>query len=152
MRTTLLAVLLLAGCGGKKANTDAPVYTPAMANSIRGLAPVCELQKNPNVDDVIEIWGCRGAQGTVTVALTEGDRVRRIDVKLRSMTAPEAKVHLKNSLGPLAGPPLTDQLMGILDKLTTGARDSAEQGTARLEVVAAGTSKIAPEYAISVSW
>lgn len=151
MRTSALALIVLAACGSKTKQADAPVYTPAMANSVRGLAPTCELQKGANVDDVVEIWNCRGPFGSVTVGLTKGDRVRRIDVKLRSMTAPEAQAQLKSGIGPLAGPELTEKLMTML-LLAPGQRDSAQVASARLEVVSGGTSQVAPEFSVSLSW
>lgn len=154
MSRLALALLVLGwlGCGGSKKAHDGPTYTPAVANSVRGLAPTCEIVKNPNVDDVVEIRDCRGPQGTVTIALAANDRVRRVDIKLRPMTAPEAKTHLGHGIGPLAGKELTDKLMAVLEKLATGQRETVEVGTARLEVVAGGTNTLMPEYVINLSW
>lgn len=139
------------GCGGSKGN-EGPTYTPALANSVRGLAPTCEIAKGPNVDDVVEIRDCRGPLGTVTLALAPNDRVRRIDVKLRPMTRREARFHLEEGIGPLVGQDLRGKLMSIMDKLKTGERDTAESGSARLEVVVGGTNSLMPEYVVHVSW
>jgi hypothetical protein len=146
-RAALLA--LVAACGTDSTTDDntGPTFTPGVALALHGVAPDCALKKDASG----ETRTCQGRPGTVLITIGEGNHLREIDIDLRAYIPAHAKVHLVPALQPLLGPSI-DQFELELLKLKTGDRTAFEAAGAKIEIVAGGTSEIAPEYSVTLRW
>jgi hypothetical protein len=145
---TVLAISLFAACGSKAPpSADGPVYTPRVSYALHGIAPDCTVKKTPDKQ-----YTCSGRPGTVTVWLGTGDRLRHIEIRLISMTLPQAKAHLVPALTPVLDQAALDAFVARLAQLASGDRATLELAGAHVELAALGKSRIAPEYAIDLEW
>jgi hypothetical protein len=139
---------LLAACGTESSSEVAgPTFTPGVALALHGVAPDCMTKK----DAAGETRTCQGRPGTILITIGEENHLREIDIDLRSYIPNHAKVFLVPAVKPLLGPS-TDLFEAELLKLKTGERTAFEAGGAKIEIVAGGTSEIAPEYSVVLRW
>jgi hypothetical protein len=145
-RVTLLA--LLAACGTSDGSEDTgPTFTPGVALALHGVAPDCALKK----DSTGETRTCQGRPGRILIQIGDEDRLREIDIDLRSYLPGHAKVFLIPALKPLLGTG-TDVFDAELTKLKPGERTTFELAGAKIDIHAGGTSQIAPEYSVILRW
>jgi hypothetical protein len=150
-RTIILATML--ACGGNDSGPPAngPVYTAGVQYALTGLAPDCTLAK-PTEPGVKRQYTCAGRKGTLVANVGEGDRLRRVEIRLRSMTLVGAKAHLEPALRPILDQAALAQLGAKLDALALGESATLELGTARATIAAKGPSTLFPEYSLDLTW
>ncbi len=150
-------IAALIACGGdRKPKVDTsgpsgPIYSPSIANALRGIAPDCKLEKTPTS----QTRDCRGRRGIVAIGLREDDHFASLTIALTSMILPEAKGHLEQPLVLLLGAEGRDKVFARLDKMDTGQNDVVVTGPAdlvRVAIAAGGTSAIAPAYTLTITW
>src|SRR5262245_17099927 len=93
-------------CGGNDSGPAAngPVYTARVQYALTGLAPECTLAK-PTEPGIKRQYACVGRPGTLATYVGVGDRLRRVEIRLRSTTLVAAKAHLEPALAPILDPP-----------------------------------------------
>jgi hypothetical protein len=139
----------LMACGGGKSDAPAgPLYSPVVANALRAVAPNCKLEKTATSHK----RECTGRPGRVTIALDGNDRFTSLTIALKPMVLFEARNHLEPPLEQVLGVAGRDQAMLVLAKLQTGQSDQLVVGNAKIAIDAAGTSKIAPAYVVTITW
>jgi hypothetical protein len=142
-------LVALAACGGgSSTETGGPELTPGVAYALHGVAPDCVR----NRDRAGVVWMCSGRPGTIVITATAEQRILALQIHLKSMTLPQAKAHLVPALTPVIDQAGTDALAAQLDKMRSGDTAQLKLAGATIDVVAAGTSKIAPEYRVDLRW
>jgi hypothetical protein len=140
---------MMACRGGSKAEpAGGPLYTPIIANSLRGVAPNCKLEKTATS----HTRECTGRPGRVAIALDGNDRFSSLTIALKSMVLFEARNHLEPPLEVILGTEGRDQAILALAKLQTGQSDQLVVGNATIAIDAGGPSKIAPAYTVTITW
>jgi hypothetical protein len=154
VRTALLGLLLaLAACGngGKdkvvEAAAGGPLYSPAVANSLRAIAANCKLEKT----GAVEKRECTGRFGQVSIA-TVGNHLSALTIALPSKLLAEAKGHIGHGLKEVLGHEGVEALLARMAMLETGQRADITVGTAKVALIAAGRSRLAPEYTVELVW
>jgi hypothetical protein len=145
---SLVVVLALAACGGTTPPAaDGPAFTPGVAYALHGLAPSCTLSRTP----AQEVRTCKGRNGKIDVTIV-GGHVHTIAIALRPMVLAEVKAQLGPALLPLLQPPGVDALIAAIAPLQLGDHGALTTAGARITIDAGGTSRIAPAYALSLTW
>ena len=104
-------------------------------------------------DAMGEVWTCTGRPGSIVISAVGSEkRLRSIEIDLKSMTLPQAKAHLVPALAPVIDTAGTDALAAQLDKMRTGDTAQLAIAGAKVDVVAGGTSTIAPAYSVDLRW
>jgi hypothetical protein len=152
LRTVVATSIVLAVACGSKDATPAqvgagPGYTPLVANGIRAIASDCKITKT----GANEHHKCIGVKGVIDVAVAS-DKMTDLKIKLRAMIFAEAKGHLSHALRPVLGQPGVQELMAKVEALKTGDRTELAIGNGSITVVAGGTSKLAPEFELAITW
>jgi hypothetical protein len=153
VRTVLVPIVLaaiVAACGGGSAPPPlpGPVYSPIIANQLRGIAPDCKLERVGET----ERRNCTGRNGAVQITLGAGSRFTALTVALPAKILPEAKGHFGAALAGLLGPQGIETFLAKLSSLETGQRADLTIGNAKVGISAGGKSTIAPEYTVEMTW
>lgn len=154
VRMALVGLLLaLVVCGGDKADrvvevaAAGPLYSPAVANSLRAIAPNCKMERA----GATEKRECTGRFGHVWVSTT-GDHLSAVTIALPSKLLEEAKGHIGHGLKEVLGHEGVDALLARMAMLETGQRADLTIGNAKVGLVAGGRSRLAPEYTVELVW
>lgn len=141
-------IVALAACGGDKSKAaDGPAFTPGVAYALHGVSPDCTLTRTADQEQ----RRCTGRNGTIDVTIV-GGHVQTIAIALRPMVLAEAKAQLGPGLRPVLGPPGVDALIAAIAPMQLGDHAALTAGGARITIDARGTSRIAPAYAVTLTW
>lgn len=154
VRTALVGLLLaLAACGDKDKDkvvevaAAGPIYSPAVANSLRAIAPNCKMERV----GATEKRECTGRFGHVWVS-TIGNHLSAVTIALPSKILEEAKGHIGHGLKEVLGREGVDALLARMAMLEIGQRADLTIGNAKVGLIASGRSRIAPEYTVELVW
>ncbi len=152
MVRTALVALVLAACGGGKDKTvevsaAGPIYSPAVANSLRAIAPNCRMERA----GATEKRECTGRSGQVWIS-TMGNNLSAITIALPSKLLEEAKGHIGHGLKEVLGREGIEALLARMTMLETGQRADLTIGNAKVGLIAGGRSRLAPEYTVELAW
>lgn len=107
-RAALISLLLAAAACEREQRVfpAGPAYTPATADTLKALAPDCEIQPGPEGG---ETRACRGRQATLRIELDSARRIRELDMMVLASTGVwEAWTLYENVLPAVAGQAVTD--------------------------------------------
>jgi len=152
LRTVLVLVAIVAGCGGGGGSPaappgDGPAFSPAIANQLRAIAPNCKFERV----NAAASRTCTGIHGKVQIALQQ-ERFTTLVIEMPSKILSEAKTHFGNALRGVFDAAGLESVIVAMSKLETGARTDLTIGSAKVGLAAGGTSRIAPAYSIEVTW
>lgn len=155
LRTALrgfVITFVFAACGGDKDKVieppaGGPMYSPAVANSLRAIAANCKLERV----GASEKRECTGRFGRVSIA-TVGNHLSTLTIALPSKLLAEAKGHFGHGLKEVLGHDGVEALLARLSMLETGQRADITVGNAKVGLSAGGRSRLAPEYTVELSW
>lgn len=150
VRTALLALLLACG-GGKETPVElaasGPVYSAAVANSLRAIASNCTMERV----GAVEKRACRGRFGVVSIATT-GNHLSALTIALPSKMLAEAKGHIGHGLKEVLGHEGVEALLARMSLLEVGQHAELQINNAKVTLTASGRSRIAPEYTVELVW